>query len=349
MEELVVIALCLVLNAFFAAYEMAFVSVPKPELRRLARNGNKEAQRLLHLRENPERTLSTIQIGITLVGAISAAVGGAGATESISPWFRLRFDMSEHGAEFLAIVLVVLPLTYLSVVVGELVPKSLALKNPLKITLLGARWLWAADRVLAPAVNLLEWSTKLLLRTFFPRAKTMVPVSEATVEIEALPPSLQDAVLNLAHLENRKVRDILLRWKDVNSIKTSDTMEEIVTLILASGHTRLPVCNESGAAVGILHTKEYLAYREAGNSDWHSMVRPILVVQPSDSLLTVLRLMQKNHRHMAIVGREAPIGIVTLEDISEEIWGDFYDEDDTSRIRKVFADRVKTKRVPPPL
>lgn len=347
MVELVVIALCLLLNSLLAAYEMAFVTVSRGALRKLAKAGDANAQRLFALRESPERTLSIIQIGITLVGVLSSAVGGAGASESIEPIFRERFGLGENTAEFIAIALVVIPLTYLNVVVGELTPKSLALRHPLKITLWGARWLFIADRVLAPAVNALEWSTKQILRIF--RTPPPVATPDTVVEIDALPPHHQQAVMNLAHLETRRVRDILLPWSSVEKIRTSEPMEGIVPLIFACGHTRLPVVDEKGSVIGILHTKECLAFREAGGQDWKSIIRPILVVQPQDSTLSILRLMQKGKSHMAVVmaGKDHPLGIVTFEDISEEIWGDLYDEDEDSRIRKVFADRVKGKLTPP--
>lgn len=348
MEEIAVIAACLLLNALLAAYEMAFVSVSRPELRRLAKSGSREATRILGLRENPERTLSIIQIGITLVGAISSAVGGAGASETIEPYFRQSLGMSENTAEFMAILLVVLPITYLAVVIGELVPKSLALKNPVKITLLGARWLFLADRVLAPVVSLLEGSTKQLLRIFFPRARHASPPQETALEIDALPQHHQQAILNLAHIERRRVKDVFLPWKDVSSIRISDTMDEVMPLVFASGHTRLPV-TDGGTVVGILHTKEFLALRETGATDWKPIIRSILVTQPHDSVLSTLRLMQRTRNHMAVVigPNLQTLGIITLEDISEEIWGDIWDEDDDSRFRRLFADRVKSRLRPP--
>jgi putative hemolysin len=348
MEEFFIIAVCLFLNALFSAYEMAFVSVPRPELRRLARTGSKDAQRILNLRENPERTLSIIQIGITLVGAVSAAVGGAGASESIEPILKERFGMSENGAEFVSIAIVVLPLTYLSVVVGELVPKSIALKNPVKIVFWGSRWLSIADRILSPAVSLLEMSTRQLLRIFFPRSKNTAPLPETSLEIDTLPQHHQQAVLNLAHIERRKIKDILVPWKDVNFVRFSDTMDDVVPVIFASGHTRLPV-TDNGSVLGILHTKEFLALRETGGKDWKSIIRPALRVLPTDSVLATLRLMQGKRNHMAMVKSATGerLGMVTLEDISEEIWGDIFDEDDDSNIRKVFADRAKMKMQPP--
>ncbi|MFZ4405569.1 MAG: CNNM domain-containing protein, partial [Pseudobdellovibrionaceae bacterium] len=169
MDEIIVVAVCLFLNALFAAYEMAFVSVPRSELRGLARSGNKAAKALLSLREHPERTLSAIQVGITLVSAIAAAVGGVGAAETLEPYFMQKFSMSERVAEVLSVALVVIPITYLSVVIGELVPKTLALRNPTKIVLAGASALFVADRVLSPIISLLEWSTKKILKISFSR------------------------------------------------------------------------------------------------------------------------------------------------------------------------------------
>ena len=122
MFEIAVIATCLLVNALLAGVEIGFVSVSKPQLRYLARGGSAEARRILALRDNPERTLSVIQIGITLVSAVAAAVGGAGATESMTPLLQRRFGLSETLAEAISIVFVVIPITYPSVVFGELVP-----------------------------------------------------------------------------------------------------------------------------------------------------------------------------------------------------------------------------------
>lgn len=349
MEEIIVIVICLFFNALLAAYEMAFVTVSRGALRKLAKEGDRNAQKLVNLRESPERTLSIIQIGITLVGVLSSAVGGAGASESIQPYFQNQWGLGENLAELLSILIVVLPITYLSVVVGELTPKSIALQNPLKITLWGAKWLFIADRVLAPAVNLLEWSTKQILKIFISKTPVAEPSSETLVDIDELPKHHQQAILNLAHLETRRVKEILVPWKTVDHIKITDAMDAIVPVIFASGHTRLPVCDDAGAVIGVLHTKECLALRDTGSGDWRVIIRPILMVQPHDLALMVLRLMQKNKSHMAVVGasQQSPQGIVTFEDISEEIWGDLFDEDEDSRIRKVFADRVKSKMNPP--
>jgi putative hemolysin len=164
MEELIIIGFCLALNAFLAGAEMAFVIIPKSLLRRLKRSGDVRAAKALELRRRPERTLSVIQVGITLVGVLGAAVGGAGAEESISPLLMAKFGASENTAEVLSVVLVVIPITYLSVVIGELAPKGLALRHPARLILMNAGWLYWFDRALSPIVSLLEGSTKLFMR-----------------------------------------------------------------------------------------------------------------------------------------------------------------------------------------
>jgi putative hemolysin len=345
MVELAIVSGCLLINALLAAYEMAFVSVSRPELRSLSRTGNLYAKKLLHLRENPERTLSIIQVGITAVGAIAAAVGGAGASDSIEPFFSEQLGFGESAAELFAVVLVVAPITYLSVVIGELVPKSLALRNPLKIVLAGARWIALADRVLAPIVQLLEWSTKIILSTFFKEQGPKATEStNGTIEIDSLSPLHQKYVMNLVQIEQRRIKEIMIHWTQVNTVNSSDQYDAITRVIVSSGHTRLPV-TENNEVVGILHTKEFVALKEAGNPEWKSIIRPAVTIAPSDSALKVMRQLQEKRYHMAIVTDQnrQPLGIVTLEDILEEIVGDIYDEDDDGRIRNAIMSKTRVK------
>ncbi|MGE3682372.1 MAG: hemolysin family protein [Bdellovibrionales bacterium] len=347
MDEIIIIATCLFLNALFAAYEMAFVSIPRSELRALAKAGNKDAKTLLSLRESPERTLSVIQIGITLVGAVAAAIGGAGAGETIEPYFRQTYGMPERTAEALSVILVVLPITYMSVVVGELVPKTLALRNPAKIVLAGARILFFADRFLSPVITTLEWSTKKILKVFFRKSKMAPPSENAPIEIDSFSPVHQKFMLNMAGIEKKNTRDILLPWPQVISIKKSATIDEVTQAVVSSGHTRLPV-KDDGQVAGVLHTKEFIALKESGEVNWQSIIRPALTVQPTDSALGVMRLLQDKRYHMAIVALPSGerLGIVTLEDILEEIVGDIFDEDDDDRVRRVFAAKIKSRVVP---
>jgi putative hemolysin len=347
MDEILTVSLCLTLNALLAAYEMAFVSVPRSELRALSKAGNKNASSLLNLRENPERTLSIIQIGITLVGAIAAAVGGAGAGETLEPYFMQNFGMSERSAETLSLILVVIPITYLSVVVGELVPKTLALRNPAKIVLAGAKPLFIADRIFSPVISVLEWSTQRVLKTFFPRSTATQPTEAATVELNEFSPVHQKFILNMADIERKLLRDILLPWAQVTFVQKSATLDEVFQVVLNSGHTRLPV-KENGVVLGLLHTKEFISLRESGEANWQSIVRPTLILKPTDSALGTMRLLQDKKTHMAMVASPQGqlMGIVTLEDILEEVVGDIFDEDDDGRVRKVYAAKIKSRVIP---
>ena len=132
MLDFFIVMACLLINAFFSAYEMAFVTVSREEIEELDENSSTQ-RKLKVFKKKPERTLSVIQIGITLVGAIAAAVGGTGAVESLEPWIVENYGLSRSLAEAVSVTAVIVPLTYFSVVFGELVPKTIALKHPLKV------------------------------------------------------------------------------------------------------------------------------------------------------------------------------------------------------------------------
>lgn len=346
MVEALIILVCLFLNAILAAYEMAFVAVSKPELKGLAKLGSKDASRLLLLRTHPERTLSVIQLGLTFSSAVAAAVGGMGAVNNLEPYFMFHLGLSHGLAKALGIILVVIPLTYLSVVLGELVPKTLALRHPTRIVMWGAKALFWADRAFSPLIFALEWSTKLILKNVFHRAKTDMNLPEVSIEIGELSPVHQKFMLNMADIERKKIKDILVPWDQVNFVQKTDSMAEVSQMVVSSAHTRLPVL-ENNRIVGILHTKEFIALKESGAMAWQSIIRQVLKVQSTDSALGVLRLMQEKRNHMTVVFSPfgERLGIVTLEDILEEIIGDIFDEDDDGIVRRVFSSRTRNRMI----
>lgn len=340
MVELAVISLCIGFNAILSLVEMAFVSVSKAELKGLSK-GNSHAARLLKLREHPERTLSVLQIGITIVGALSAAIGGVGAEEKLTPYFESA-GMSEHLAEILSIVIVVIPLTYLNVVIGELVPKSFALRHPMKISLAAVNGLIVAEAVLSPFVKMLELSTQFFLKIILPQSKSKNQKEEdpQSVSIANLSNTHQQYVINLVHIETKKIRDILVPWVQVNVVDLKYSLNEVLSLVMKSGHTRLPVYSDS-EVVGILHSKEFITFISSGDENWKKIIRPVIRIGPSEGILKTLRFMQEKKTHMALVENNSEIiGIVTLEDIIEEIVGDIYDEDDDGMLRKVLSQRL---------
>ncbi len=340
MIELLVMALCLSVNAILSGIEMAFVSATKPRLRDLARTGNRDAARLLKLRSNPERTLSVLQVGITLVGVVAAAIGGAGAEEAMSPILEAKLGVSENAAEALAILAVALPYTYLSVVIGELVPKTLALRNPTLIALKGTRWLILLDRVFSPIVSLLEWSTKRVLSVFRSNIKPeSMSSGEDSLNLEDLTQEHRQYLFNLFDIRKKMIRDIMLPWQQVITVDVSQPMPAVAEIVFTSGHTRVPVLR-SGVVVGILNTKEFTALHSSGSTEWESIIRPMVQVQGTDSLIRALKLMQEKRSHLSIVFLGSKrIGMVTMEDIFEEIIGEIYDEDDDGRLKRILQSR----------
>jgi putative hemolysin len=336
--ELLIIAACLVLNGLFAAVEIAFVTVGKPLLRQLARVGNKDAQRLLFLRDSPERTLSVIQIGVTLVASLSAAVGGVGALQTVSPWIQNRLGISAGVSEASAVAIVVLPLTYINVLLGELVPKTLALKHPLQIVLKATFWLSTVERILDPVVTALEWSTRRVISALSLKGRrTDVVDSEQTVELEGLSLQTRQYVINLVGIEHKRVCDVLVPWDQVIYVRHDQSAEEVESVALTSGHTRLPVMLK-GAVIGILNTKEFLSFKASGQDNWSTLIRPALRVQESDTILRAFRAMQELRSHLSVVYNKSQLsGIITMEDVLEEIIGEVYDEDDDSRLRRILA------------
>jgi putative hemolysin len=348
MFELIVIIICLLLNAILSCVEMAFVTVSKVHLKSLTLDGDRLAKIVLNLKANPERVLSVLQIGITLVGAISAAVGGAGAEESLAPIIQNAFQISEDFSESLSIIIVVIPITFLSVVIGELVPKTLALRFPMKFAKFGGTFLHALDKIFSPMVYLLEISTKIILRPFLKKLKgEHISEVSTSVEIDGLSDAHKQYVLNLIDVDRRKVKDIMLPWENVIKINIEARPFEVLEILKKSGHTRIPIL-EGDDPIGVLHSKEFISQSEISKIDWLQLVRPALYVSPGEPILNALKILQNNKYHMAVVKNKnsKPIGIVTMEDIFEEIVGEIYDEDDNPSVLLSSNSRLRTMNLP---
>ena len=336
--EWLIILVCLCLNAFLAAAEIAFVSITRAQVRELLKTGKRSARALFELRENPERTLSVLQVGISLVGALAAAVGGSEANVSFAPYLQQRFGMGESASRALAIACIVLPYTMLNVIFAELVPKTLALRNPGKIAMAAAGWLTSLDRIFLPLVDFLEWATKRILFVFFPKSKsTDNALSPDTVELDTLSSQARQYILNLVNLEKKRVRDVMMPWAQVDQVFYTQPIAEVEAIALRSGHTRLPVIAD-GQIFGIINTKELLALVKSGEEAWAPIVRPMSRVQEYDTLFKALRQMQEKRSHLSSVFAGTRLtGIVTMEDILEEIIGEIYDEDDDGALRRILS------------
>lgn len=346
MFEISIIIICLAINSLLSAIEMAIMTVSTGKLKAQAQVGDQKAKRVLELKSNPERVLSVLQIGITLVGAISAAVGGAGAEENLTPFFQQTFALGEESAELLAIITVVLPLTYFSVVLGELVPKTFALKFPLKISKLGAAPLGIMDKLFGPVVFVLEGSTKFLCNLLPSRAKSERSTDQlSSIEIDGLTEIHKEYMLNLLSIDKRKVHEIIVPWNDVIHLDLNSDKSAVLSLVKQSGHTRLPVI-DGKSIVGILHSKEFIAADDQGRTNWNKLVRPIQSFQENEYVLNALKALQSKRSHMGLILKNnEPVGIVTIEDILEEIVGEIYDEDDNPRVLMSLTAQMRSKNL----
>ena len=339
MFEIIIIALCLFINAFLVCLETAFIATSRSSLRELARHGDDKAKSLLFLRENPERTLSTLLLGITFFASFAAAIGGAGAEESISPWLISNFGIKENFATIISLYVIVVPLIYINVVIVELVPKMLAMRNPMYFALASAPWLHWVVRFIKPFVIIFEWSTKKIIDFFYKRRwiKGKSAEEESSIGLEDLSMPSKQYVINIIKIETTTVKEILLEWLEVGSVDKNQTLEQVENAIISSGHTRLPVVINN-EVMGIINAKEFLAFQKTGKTNWQSLMRPALKIQENTPLLSALRTMQEKRAHMAIVYKGPnKTGIVTMEDIFEEIVGDIYDEDDDGTIKKILS------------
>ena len=341
MLDFFIVVLCLAINAFFSAYEMAFVTISKEEILELDENGS-TATRLMLFKKKPERTLSVIQIGITLVGAIAAAVGGTGAVESLEPYIVENYGLSPAMAQVIAVTVVILPLTYFSVIFGELVPKTIALKHPLKVLSLGTNVLAFIDRVLSPIVTFLELSTNFLLKLVGLNSQVVEDESMGeTIDIGNLPLFHQKFVKNLVGLKSYKVRKSMIPWDQVIYMNFSDSEEEVRAKLSTTPHSRFPVIDDD-VLVGILNVKELPDLSRSNNQPWQAILRPAVRVQSSEKVLEALLKLQAKHSHMAVVqDDEKFVGIITIEGVLEEVVGDIYDNSDEGKFTKMLSNRSK--------
>lgn len=350
MLDLLIVICCLGINAFFSAYEMAFVTVSREEIEELDET-SPTRKRLASFKKKPERTLSVIQIGITFVGAIAAAIGGKGAVESLEPYFLENFEISRTMAEALAVFIVIAPLTYFSVVFGELVPKTLALKHPLKVICLGTKVLGLIDRFLSPIVSFLEISTQLLLSAFGLANRPDEDESMGqSVEIGNLPEYHQRFVQNLVSLKGCKVSKAMISWDKVTSLNFSDSEDEVRTLLFSTPHSRIPVI-DADIVVGILFRKDLPEAQIQDRVPWQSILRPALKVSRGQKILEAFRKMQEKQTPLAIVEDDQGkfTGIITIEDIIEEVVGDIKDKADYSVASKLLSNRSRINLTRPQL
>jgi putative hemolysin len=336
LEPLIGIAIILLLvfsNGFFAMAEIALLSVRKSRLEKLANEGNKRAATALRLARNPNQLLSTAQIGITLVGILSGVLAGSTLSYSFAVTLQ-NWGIKAPFNHIISYTLFVVLTTYLSLVIGELIPKRLALNDPEKFSLKAAGFMGGLEWLATPLVRLLSKSTDLGLKIMRVKPKPVPTVTEEEIKIllekgaqvGVFEESEQDMVEGVFRFGDRTIDDIMTPRSDIEWLDLEESPKKLTEQVLSSHHTRFPVGKGSlDNVLGILLLKDLLAARLKNDEvDFEAILTPILFVPESLEALKLLDQFKKSGSEIAIVIDEygGTLGLVTLHDVLTAIVGE---------------------------
>ncbi|OGK94304.1 MAG: hypothetical protein A2X50_08815 [Candidatus Rokubacteria bacterium GWF2_70_14] len=338
--ELGLIAVAILFNGFFAGAEIALVSARISRLAQLRQKSTIGAGKAMSLREAPQPFLATIQIAITAGGALASVVGGATAIEALTPWLvGLDFPGAREWAEPVALGLAILVITYVSLVIGELVPKAIALRNPERIACLVAPPLLWLSRISSAPVRALIVSTNAVLRVIGQGKSQESPfVSEEEVRYlvhEGVTKGIfekveEELVHNVFEFADTTVREIMVPRPSILGLDITTPADEVLSRAAEIGHSRVPVYSESiEQPVGIVVIKDLLRAAAAGVPlALGALMRVPLFVPENARISVLLREFQRNRQELALVVDEygVVVGLASLEDVLEEIVGEIHEE-----------------------
>lgn len=333
----------IMLNAFFAATEIAVISLNEKKVKAKAAEGDKKAAKMLKMITAPTRFLSTIQIGITLAGFLGSAFAADNFAQKLSNIISSTFNVPAENAEIInaaAVIIITLILSFFTLVLGELVPKRIAMRHKEKLAEPVCGIISSLATVLNPVIWLLTVSTNAVLRLLGidPNEKDE-PVSEEDIEI-MLDAGVDEGTLdiddveyikNVFKLDNLTAADVMTPRKSIVFVPYDADENEIIHIIESEGYSRMPVYDGNADEIkGILYTKDYLLrYKNPKFTLENAMFQPVYIPETMH-LDQLFKDMQMQHNHIVVVVNEfgIPSGIVTMEDILEEIVGEIWDESD---------------------
>lgn len=339
------------INAFFASTELAVMTLSANKLRHQVEEGDKAAGRVLKLVENSSGFLSTIQIGITLAGFLGSAFAADNFAAPLTSWLYdgVGFTAISRGTlNTLSVIVITLVLSYLTLVFGELVPKQVALHKPYEVAKFTTGVIAGLSVVLRPVVKLLSASTALVLRLFGIKGdreenvtedeiRMMVDAGHENGSIEA---DEKEMIDNVFELDKTIARDVMTHRVDVVAVEADAEPAEVVELIRDSGHSRLPVYDDSlDNILGVLNARTFLLnQRERDPQPLRVLLRPARFVPETVRADVLLKDMQREKDHLAMVLDEYGgfSGVVTMEDLIEEIVGNIYDEFDAPEETEIY-------------
>jgi putative hemolysin len=345
LTDLLVVAVLILTSSFFAASEIALITVKRHRLTQLAEEGNSGARIAKRLTEDTSRFLATITIGLTFLGFLASGVGAISLSGQVANLLR-QLPFISGAADEIGFVLVTLLIALASIIIGELVPKTLALSYPERLALLVARPISWIEKLLAPVVWAVSRISGVLVSalggTTRPQAgylsteelKMLVESGTVQGDIEEGEKEMIHGVIELAET---KVHEVMVPRIGIRAVEVDEPIDEVVDMIVAAGHSRVPIYQESlDNIVGILYVKDLLPYlkrnRNGSNGiEIRTLVRPAVYVPETKAVGDLLNEMQVQKVHIAIVVDEygGTAGLITMEDVVEEIVGEIQDEYDT--------------------
>lgn len=353
--EIVFILVLILANGMFAAAEISFIAARKGRLEQRAEEGSRNARRALDLASNPDQFLPTVQIGITLVSALGAAYGGQQIVRHLSAWIaELPWPLAQQYSNGIALALFVAMFTYLSLIIGELVPKRIALHRAESIAVLVAPIMQFISTVGRPVVWLMGKSAGAVLY-----AMRLHSTAEPTVSLDdiehlidtgtaegVVEPLEQKLALGALRLGDRTVRDIMRPRIDLDAMDVDTPADEVLGTVAMAGFSRLPVYeHDLDHVIGFVHIKDLFRQQHLGWAmELRKLLHPALFVPENMTLDRLLELFQEKHNQLAIVLNEygGTEGMVTLEDVVEEIVGEIRDEHRRFEEQKIVQREDKT-------
>lgn len=348
--QVVLIVVLTLINAYFAASEMAIVSVNKSKIHRLSEEGNKKAKLVEKLLDQPTNFLSTIQVAITLAGFFNSASAATGISKSFANVLK---NWSVPYADTIAVVLITILISFITLIFGELVPKRIALQKAESYSMFCAKPILIISKIASPFIKILSWSTKFILR-IFGMADENVEESLSREEIRSMVESGQengvfneietDMITNIFEFDDSLALNVMTPRTDVYCIDINDALSDNIDQMMTMQYTRIPVYDDSiDNIIGILNMKDFaIEARKVGfdNVDIKKLLRKPYFVLETKNIDDLFRELQKEHQHIAILVDEYGgfSGIITVEDLIEEIMGDIedeYDHDDEPKLQKI--------------
>lgn len=340
MISLLILALLILINAFFAATEIAFISLNDAKVERQAKEGNKRAKKIKKMLQEPSKFLATIQVGITLAGFLSSAFAADAFASQLAPKLEELMPIGLGTWQTISIVIITIILSYFSLVFGELVPKRLAMKNPEKIAFRTIGIIQIIYKITSPIVAFLNFSTNTVSKLFGvgpedeevvteEEIRMMVDVGEEKGSIEE---EEKELINNVFEFNDKIVSDVMIHRTEVYGIDIKSKVEDILGDLKEYKYSRIPVYEENiDNIVGILFIKDFLAYAYSNKEvKIKRIMRPAYFVSETKPINELFRDMQRNKQQLAVVLDEygGTAGIISMEDMIEELVGNIFDEYD---------------------